>query len=156
MKLAFDTSVLVAAVLEAHPHHERTRPWIGAIASGDIVGVMSWHAASETWSVLTRLPGDMRLPAASATLVIDRLVENLQPLEVSGPAYREAFRRCGERGARSGAIFDALHLVVAEMEGADALVTFNRGDFERLGRDGSTRIVVPPDPPGLEPIESGR
>lgn len=150
MKLAFDTSVLVAAVLEAHPHHERTRPWIGAVASGDIEGVMSWHAAAETWSVLTKLPGDLRLPAASATMVIDRLMESLHPLEISGPAYREAFKRCGERGARSGAIFDALHLVVAEMEGTDGLVTFNRVDFERLGRNGAPQIVVPPDPPGLD------
>jgi predicted nucleic acid-binding protein len=63
--------------------------------------------------------------------------------------YRQAMRRCAERGERSGAIFDALHLVAAEASQSDALVTLNPADFERLAAKHGPRIIVPPDPPQI-------
>jgi predicted nucleic acid-binding protein len=82
-----------------------------------------------------------------AEVAIDRLLKNVQAVEIDRETYRAAVRRCSERGLRSGALFDALHLVSAERRKVDALVTFNRADFERLLADGSPRLVVPPDPP---------
>ena len=150
MNLVFDTSVLVAAVRDAHSHHERARPWIRAVASGRIDAAISLHAAAETWSVLTRLPGSLQLPPAMATLVVDRLLEQFQPIAMSEAIYRRAMVRCAERGSRSGALFDALHLVAAESVGALGLVTFNRADFERLRAEDSPEILVPPDPPDFD------
>lgn len=74
-------------------------------------------------------------------------------MELDADAYREALKISARRGLRSGAIFDALHYVVAAAENADALVTFNRKDFERLASEGKPRIVVPPDPPELVAVE---
>jgi hypothetical protein len=51
-------------------------------------------------------------------------------------------------------MFDALHLVSAEAGQADAFVTFNPADFERLRVPGSPAIVVPPDPPRLMGLPS--
>ena len=110
---------------------------------------MAWHAAAETWSVLTRLPGGMRLPPSMATLVVERLLEHFEPIEMSASIYRASIRRCSERGARSGALFDALHLTAAESCSVDGLVTFNADDFERLRSEGSPGILVPPDPPAF-------
>ena len=149
MKLAFDTSVLVAAILEGHPHHHRTGPWVRAVTSKQADALISWHAAAETWSVLTRLPGPHRLTPPAAGLVLDRLLEVFRPVEMTGDVYRAAFRRCAERGLRSGALFDALHLLSAEAAGVDGFVTFNRTDFEALRSEGSPEILVPPDPPGF-------
>jgi predicted nucleic acid-binding protein len=63
--------------------------------------------------------------------------------------YRQAMRRCAERGERSEAIFDALHLVAAEASQSEALVTLNPADFERLAAKHGPRIIVPPDPPQI-------
>jgi len=146
-KLALDTSVLVAAVVEPHPFHARALRWIEAVAAGRAKAECSWHAAAETWSVLTRLPLEPPISPALAEVAVDRLLQKVEAVEVDRETYRAALRRCSERGLRSGALFDALHLLSAERRGVDAFVTFNRSDFERLLAEGSPRLVVPPDPP---------
>ena len=149
MRLAFDTSVLVAALVEPHPHHQRARPWVQAVTSGGVEGHVSWHALAESWSVLTRLPGTLRLDPATANLVLDRIADHFRLVEVSAAHYRTAMRRCAERALRSGALFDALHLAVAESETVDGFVTFNGVDFERLSKGNSPKILIPPDPPSF-------
>jgi len=149
VKLAFDTSVLVAALIDSHPHHLRASPWVAAVSSGEVEAEITWHAVAEAWSVLTRLPGPLRLPPSTATIVIERASELFQPVDLTPSVYRSALRRCTEAGAGSGAVFDALHLISAEERGADGMVTFNRNDFERLKTGGSPEIVVPPDPPAF-------
>lgn len=146
-RIALDTSVLVAAVVESHPHHARALRWIEAIAAGRAKAECSWHAAAETWSVLTRLPLEPAISPALAEVAIERLLEKVQAVPVAAETYRAAIRRCSERSLRSGALFDALHLLSAERRGVDAFITFNRGDFERLVVEASPRLVVPPDPP---------
>jgi len=147
MRLAFDTSVLVAALVDGHVHHRRTGPWVEAVARGGVEAQITWHAAAETWSVLTRLPVPQRLPPSTASLMMDRLLERFRPVELTGEAYGAALRRCAEKGVSSGAVFDALHLASAEAQAVDGFVTFNRADFERLRSAGSPEILVPPDPP---------
>jgi len=149
MKLAFDTSVLVAAMVEPHPLHARALAWIEAVSTRKASGQCSWHAVAECWSVLTRLPLDPTVSPAFAAVAIERLIKRVRPHELSAAAYREAMRRCSERGLRSGALYDALHLVSAESGKADAFLTFNPADFERLVITGSPAIVVPPDPPAV-------
>jgi len=139
--------VLVAALVEPHPHHARALRWIEAAATGKVKAECSWHAAAETWSVLTRLPLEPAISPALAEVAIERLLAKIPGVPIAAETYRAAIRRCSERGLRSGALFDALHLLSAERRGVDAFVTFNRSDFERLAVDGSPRLVVPPDPP---------
>ena len=54
MKVAFDTSVLIAGSVSSHPHHERALWWLAD--DREFERCASWHALAETWSVLTRLP----------------------------------------------------------------------------------------------------
>lgn len=148
-RLAFDTSVLVAALVEPHPLHRRAMPWLEAVGRGEAAGECTTHALAETWSVLTRLPIDPAIAPPLATVAVERLAGLLSVVEVSREAYRRAMQRCAERGLRSGAVFDAVHLVCAEISGADALVTFNPADFTRLAAGGTPAVIVPPDPPGF-------
>lgn len=149
MKLAFDTSVLVAAVVEPHPFHARARPWIEEVTSERIRGQCAWHAVAETWSVLTRIPLEPAVSPALAEVAVERLLTWVEPMEIHGDLYRDALRRCSERGLRSGAIFDALHLVCAESAEVSGFVTFNPGDFDRLRVAHTPPIIVPPDPPSF-------
>jgi hypothetical protein len=99
--------------------------------------------------VLTRLPLDPPISPPLAEVAVDRVLAHIAPVALTAENYRLALRRCAERGVRSGAVFDALHLVCAESRRADGLVTFNPADFERLRVEGSPPILVPPDPPAF-------
>ena len=147
MKVAFDTSVLVAGLHRAHPHHARAVVWLDAVAEGHATGLITCHALAELWSVLTRLPGAGRVSPAQALQIVARVrgTFEVRPLEPAG--YDEALQRCSDRGLASGVVFDALHLVAAEHADAAALMTFNGADFFRLITPTSPRIIIPKDPP---------
>ncbi len=147
MKVAFDTSVIVAGTHEMHPNHERAIVWVDAVLDQSIVGMVTWHALAEIWSVLTRMPAPARLTPEQAMRVVRRVQSVFQVCPTEPAAYDAALQRCTDRGFTSGVVFDALHLVSAEQTGADALLTFNGADFLRLVSSTSPRIVVPPDPP---------
>ena len=54
--VALLTSVLVAACIRQHPHYERARPLLEAIAAGKERGVISAHSLAEAFSALTSVP----------------------------------------------------------------------------------------------------
>jgi predicted nucleic acid-binding protein len=66
--VALDTSVAVALLIRSHSAHaDVVRWWDGRPLA------LSGHALAETFSVLTRLPGDVRLaPADAARLLRER------------------------------------------------------------------------------------
>lgn len=156
MKVALDTSVIVAGVVEAHPDHGRARWWLvpreGADAPERVAG---WHAYAEAWAVLTVLPMEPRVTGAVAAAVLERVGRAVRLVAPTAATYRAAVDRCSGRSLRSGAVYDALHLVTAEREAADVLLTFNTGDFQRLADPDGPRIVAPPQPPGLAGLEAG-
>jgi predicted nucleic acid-binding protein len=141
VKVLFDTSVLVPALTPALPGHAAAYRWLSAAVTGRIEGIMSLHAFAEAWSVLTRLPIK---PAPTPEAVGESLASLEHAIErrpLDGRAYLAASRRCAERGLRSGAIFEALHLICAERARADAIVTENVQHFERLREETSPRII---------------
>lgn len=147
MKVAFDTSVLVAALVEDHPHHSRAVWWLRTRRS--LERIAAWHAYAETWAVLTAMPIEPRVTGEVAGAVLDRLRRTIHLVPVKPATYLAASARCSARAVRSGGIYDALHLLTAEAEGADLLLTFNEQDFRRLAEPRGPRIVAPPDPPGM-------
>ena len=147
MKIAFDTSVLVASLLETHPEFPRAALWMDAVDRGDVEAVWTTHAYAEAWSVLTRLPLADRLDPPAVNALLQSLVAMQAPVALTLEDYLLAGQRCAEVGVRSGAIFDALHLVAAERLRVDALLTFNLRDFARLAP--RIRALVPPDVLGL-------
>jgi predicted nucleic acid-binding protein len=149
MKVAFDTSVLVAATLSSHRHHPRAVVWLDAVSAGDIRGVVSVHALGEVWSVLTKLPITPPIAPADARRTVRDIVARFEVVPLTARVYDDALDRCCTRGLRSGAIFDALHLVTAESAGADTMLTFNSRDFTRLSAVSVPAIVEPPDPPAV-------
>ena len=149
MKVAFDTSVIVAAVIEDHPHHARASWWLRTRRK--LERVASWHAYGEAWAVLTALPMEPRVTGEVAAAVLERVRRSIVFLPPRTTTYPTAIMRCNARALRSGAVYDALHLVTAEGEAADFFLTFNVDDFTRLGEPGGPRIVAPPEPPGMPP-----
>lgn len=62
-----DTSAAVPWLVEDHEHHDQ----VTAALRGRSLG-LAGHAAFETFSVLTRLPGDQRVSPATATALLRR------------------------------------------------------------------------------------
>jgi hypothetical protein len=71
--LGLDTSVAIPLLVRTHRAHQAVvRWWAGREVA------LSGHALAETYSVLTRLPGDVRLnPADAARLLAARFSEPL-------------------------------------------------------------------------------
>ncbi|MFH1466034.1 MAG: PIN domain-containing protein [Pseudomonadota bacterium] len=145
LRVAFDTSVLVAGLVEGHPAFPLAALWLDAADGGEIEALWTTHAFAEIWSVLTRLPTAARIEVAAVNRLLADLAGQVEPTALSLEDYTAAAERCAAAGVRSGAIFDALHLVVAERAGAEALLTLNVKDFARL----APRLPVLEPPPTL-------
>jgi predicted nucleic acid-binding protein len=98
---ACDTSVAVAALDPAHQAHADCRRVLL-----DERPAIAGHAFYETYSVLTRLPVDLRLSAAQATEVLRAAFPRVCWLDAgASDALRE---RLGEVGVVGGSVYDAL------------------------------------------------
>lgn len=149
MKVVFDTSVIVAGSIAGHVHNAQAAPWMSAGREGRISAAVTTHALAEAWATMTALPVQPPIPPALVDRVVERLRTHVAILELSWDDYAAAMRRCSDRGHRSGAVYDALHLAAAERWSADVLLTFNVQDFTRLSVESGPRILAPPDPPGV-------
>lgn len=110
--LALDTSVAVPLLVQTHRAHTTVVRWW----SGREI-VLSGHALAETYSVLTRLPGDLRLaPDDAARLLGERFGE---PLLLSAEVARSLPRVLARQGIAGGAVYDALVALVAAEHGAE-------------------------------------
>ncbi len=96
-----DTSVAIAAVSGSHEAHQHVNEWVGKRSLR-----LAAHAALETYSVLTRLPGDARLaPGDAALLIRDRFGAAI-PFPIG---ETETFvDELGRLAVAGGAVYDAV------------------------------------------------
>ena len=119
-----DTSVLVAGVLEKHPHHAASVPLLAAADS-----VTDMHSLAESFAVLTVAYKLRNLDAAA--LLLDR------PLAIAQPLLPEDYRACLEKPAmvQGKGIYDALHAAVARRLKVETLYTHNVTNFVHHASD---------------------
>lgn len=104
--LALDTSVAVPLLVATHEAHDLVRRWCAGRAVA-----LSGHAAVETYSVLTRLPGDARLlPLDAATLMNERFDP---PLALDAGTFNHVVDVLAAVGIAGGATYDALVALAA-------------------------------------------
>jgi toxin FitB len=96
-----DTSVLVAAVLSWHPHHDAARE---ALHTVDVA--VPTPVVVESYSVLTRMPGARRL----APDVAFALIDDVSTRVISLPAedLLAELRGLSSREVSGGSVYDAL------------------------------------------------
>lgn len=142
MKVFFDTSALVTAVVDQLPNHGAALACYRRFAQsrrGSSAAVCSTRALAECYATLTALPLARRIqPAEAARLIEDHFLRHLEAVPLSAADYKAALARVASLGLRSGAIYDALHARCAERTSCDRILTYNTADFERLA------------PPGIE------
>ena len=124
---AIDTSVAVPLLVASHRQHVGVARW----AKGRTLA-LSGHALAETYSVLTRLPGDARVLPVDAVELIDANFADTLML-----GARAAHRELARRRIAGGATYDGLVALAAREHGA-VLVTRDaraRSTYETLGVD---------------------
>jgi predicted nucleic acid-binding protein len=126
--VAVDTSVAVPLLVRSHHDHaDVVRWWNGQEIA------LSGHALAETYSVLTRLPGDARLsPADAARLLNARFAS---PLALGSSPARKLPDTLSRLGIAGGAVYDALVALAAKQHGV-ALATRDaraRGTYDAVG-----------------------
>ncbi|MCC5838798.1 MAG: PIN domain-containing protein [Opitutales bacterium] len=143
MKACFDTSALVAALLQHHPHHALAFPLLREVKSGTISGHLATHGLAELFATLTALPLKPRLHPPDVDRIIQQsILPYFTLIPQSAADYREALQLTVQQNLSSGAIYDALHLVAARSVGCTALYTLNLRHFRSLAPGDS--IVASP------------
>lgn len=133
MKVCFDTSALVAALLQQHPHHAIAFPRLQAAKDGSLQGHLTTHGLAELFATLTALPLKPCLPPADVQRIIRQSVlAHFTLIPLSADHYRDAIQLAVTQNLASGAIYDALHLMGARSAGCAALYTLNLRHFRSL------------------------
>jgi predicted nucleic acid-binding protein len=126
--VAVDTSVAVPLLVRSHQHHaDVVRWWDGQELA------LSGHALAETYSVLTRLPGDARLSADDAARLLDTRFTT--PLTLSGSRAGKVLSALSRLGIAGGAVYDGLVALAAQEHGLP-LATRDaraRGTYDAVG-----------------------
>ena len=160
--LALDTSVAVPYLMAAHEAHRLTRR---RLADRELV--LTQHSLAETYSVLTRLPGDARVAPADVVTLLDAagyqriIVETVgvgqAEVAIAGTALGRSISLEGERvlldgrdvtaEIRSSEVTEAASVVAVVPEVRELLVSSQRGwasgrNVVTEGRDQGT-IVFP-------------
>jgi predicted nucleic acid-binding protein len=144
MKTLFDTSVLIAALVEGHPFHRRAQPWLDRALGGEFEWVVSAHALAECYAVLTVLPLAPRLsPDTAARLVHDNIASRARIVPLTAADYRATLRNMAEGGLTGGSVYDALHVKAGAKARIRRLLTFKPDDFRRVWPEGEKSIVTP-------------
>jgi len=129
----FDTTVLVAASEQSHPHYAQARPALVRVAAGQDKGFMGLHSIAEMFAALTRLPVQPRIhPLEAARIFTDNILPHFEIVSITTEDYLEALNTMASGGWIGARIYDALLLRCAARCTVQRIYTFNLGDFRQL------------------------
>lgn len=130
MREFFDTSVLVAAFLRAHIHHEPSIKRLAAAAKENSACAM--HTFAEVYAALTALPVRPILPPEQVFLFVEELQVRLTPVSLDPNEYVQTIQRSANQGLVGGRIYDALLLACAAKSQAQVIYTWNLKHFHSI------------------------
>lgn len=108
--LALDTSAAVPYLLRSHAAHGAARGHVGGRRP-----TLTGHSLAETYSVLTRLPGDARLAPLDAVILIEANFGEAALLDPETAASIPSV--LAPIGVAGGAVYDALVALAARRAG---------------------------------------
>lgn len=112
--ILLDTSAAIALLHDTNPAHEAVLSATHGLARG-----LAGHALFETYSVMTRMPGQARVERRLAR----RMIERAFPASVALPpdASLHAVATLSEAGIAGGAVYDGLVGLAAKAAGITLL-----------------------------------
>jgi len=144
MKILFDTSVIIAAMIEPHPMHSRAFPWLKRAKSKEFNILVASHTLAELYAVLTTLPISPKIKPGMAHQLIYHNIEKISKIiSLSSLDYISVIKQMANLGLSGGSVYDALIAKSAQKSKADHLLTFNIDDFKRVWPEGVEKITLP-------------
>jgi predicted nucleic acid-binding protein len=133
MTALLDTSVLVAALVEAHPRHEPAFAWLARAHRGEVTGIIAAHSIVEAYAVLTSLPLSPRIAPPTAWTLLERSVLSCcRAIGLSASDIRQVVGRLSRKGLTGGIVYDALIAEAGSKAGVERIVTLDPDDFRRV------------------------
>jgi predicted nucleic acid-binding protein len=144
MSVFFDTSVILAGLIDFGPQSAPAQSLLHAVAERRISDCMTaWHCCLEFFSVATRLPPEYRLtPADAVRLLEDEIMARMAVHELPAAARAAMIAAAAQDGMTGGRIYDAHIAEVARAVKSETIVTDNRRHFISALRYGM-RVETP-------------
>jgi predicted nucleic acid-binding protein len=143
VKVLFDTSVVIAALLPKHPNHSPCFVQLQAAELRQVQGYLSTHSLAEVYSVMTRMPSQPRMSPKQAQALLARCLQYLEAVPLDTADYRAVIAQMATLNLAGGGIFDAPIAQAALKAKADRILTLNPRHFSRLGAEISRITEVP-------------
>lgn len=140
-RVHFDTSTILAALVEYHPQHARAIPWMQRAISGEIEGAVGAHSLAEAYAVLTK--GLKVSPSSALKAIESNLPTRFDVVELTADDYFELLRRLAGANIIGGTVYDGLIGFAAWKSGADLLVTLNKKHFDLVFPERTHQIIEP-------------
>lgn len=132
MKIYLDTSVLLPALVSAHPKHEYAKTFFTNQLKKNEILCLNMHVFAELYANMTRFPLGKRIAPKTVAEVLHQISKVITTVHLDHQDYQAAVNRCAQLDLISGVIYDALHFQAAIKAKVDILYTANLSDFERL------------------------
>lgn len=145
MRFYLDSSILVAALVEGHPHNEAALAALESLVEGHHRAFVSAHGLAETYSVLTRTPFIPPVyPLEAWQLLEQSILPYVALVSLNGREYKEIVRQCAQAGWVGGRVYDLIHLRCAQKSRCDRIYTFNIREFRALAPAGFEGKIFTP------------
>jgi len=147
MRVLFDTSTLLAALLQHHPAHGSALPWLKQAQDREIEGIVSAHKLAELFSKLTSVPMPRPVLAVEAEAMLkDGFEKHFWIVHLEATDYFAVIQDLTARSLTGGIIYDALILRAGVKANTDRILTLNPRHFQRIDPTLADRIVDPSVP----------
>ncbi len=144
MKVFFDTSVIIAAFISAHPRHENSLHWLQRVKKKEIEGVISVHSLIESYSILTTLPLSPKIyPSLAGNLIKENILKDFAIIRYSTVDYIRLLNELSSNNVTGGASYDGLILFATRKIKVDRILTLNVSDFIRISPQLAAIIAEP-------------
>ncbi|MGF1567670.1 MAG: type II toxin-antitoxin system VapC family toxin [Nodosilinea sp.] len=143
MKILFDSSVLVPALVPAHPRHGLCYPYLKAAKEQQTTAYISTHSLAEVYGVITRLPVKPRPTPTQAQTLLTDVLTYVVAVPLTRVDYAKAIDLMASLTLPGGGIFDALIAQAALKAEVNCLLTLNPDDFTRLSPQIAGLVNVP-------------
>lgn len=134
----FDTSVLLAGLIELGPEAKAAQKIMAAVATQHLRHPhTAWHCCLEFYAVSTRLPEELRLsPSDAWRLVEEEILGRFEVRQLSDDRRRPFLRAAAEDRLVGGRIYDSHIAEIARLADVSVVVTDNVRHFAGLRRHG--------------------
>lgn len=143
MKVLFDTSAVVALLVNSHPHHLSANATFKKLRSQKADLFLANHTIAELYSTLTRGISYLDYTGEQAEQLINKTISNFELVDISSSHYLEVVSWLASKNLTGAIIYDALISKSASLIDAAYLVTFNAKDFQRIFPENGADLIIP-------------